>query len=297
MKRSVLWTVVAVVVIVVGVALFFMFGYGSAGNPNGSAASSSTIVTYLCDNQRIIAAQFGSSSVTMALSDGRSFQMPQTMSGSGIRYEQGSGTAQDVTFVNEGDNAYLMENGSTTYDNCVVNATPTGTNGSSSSFTDQGKTFSFGYPTQFSVSGGGVGYTQNWMQNSTSSGLLLAQLSIPGTFQPNSNFGDAKLTVGTSPDPAAVANCLAQTNGNRATSSIVTINGAQFTKIVYGDAAAGNRYDITSYRTVRNDQCYAVEYTIHYGNIQNYTPGAVTEFNESAVQSVLEGVVQSFKFL
>jgi membrane-bound inhibitor of C-type lysozyme len=291
-----------VVVIVIALGVFMVLMQRSADNTNNSNASS-TIVSYLCDNKKIIAAQFSSNNVIMALSDGRSFVLPQTLSGSGIRYEEGSGTSQDVVFVSEGDNAFLTENGSTTYNNCVVNSTPTsttaqaGANGSSSIFTDQGKTFSFNYPSQFTVSGGGVGYTQSWMQNSTSSGLVLAQLSIPGSFESNTNFGDAKLTVGTSPDPASVLNCLTQTNGNKATTSTVAINGTQFTKITYGDAAAGNRYDVTSYRTVRNSQCYAVEYTIHYGNIENYPTGTVSAFNESTVQNVLEGIVQSFKFL
>ncbi len=263
--------------------------------PN-TAAPSANIVSYACDGGKTIAATYASSSVAIALSDGRSLTLPQTVSGSGIRYEQGAGTNQDVVFWSKGDNAFLTENNVTTYDNCVAGTTTT--QGGTATFTDQGKTFSFAYPTIFTVSGGGVGYTQSWMQNATTSGLILAQLHIPRSFEPKTNFAEALFTVGTSADPDAVKTCLTAPGGSMVTSSQITINGITYTKITYGDAGAGNFYDTTSYRVVRNNQCYAIEYTIHSTNIGNYSPDqGILPFDKQKVQTILENMVHSFTFL
>jgi hypothetical protein len=146
MNKSALWTVAIVIIIVLAMGAFVMVAYRSTGSSqNAIAAPSSAIVSYICDGQKIIAAEFSTSSVTMALSDGRSFVLPEiastptvtssaTSTSSSTHYEEGSGTNQDVAFVNEDTGAYFMENGSTTYQNCVVNATPakassTSTNG------------------------------------------------------------------------------------------------------------------------------------------------------------------------
>ena len=142
------------------------------------------------------------------LSDGRNLNLPQTESGSGIRYETtatstNSASSTDIVFWSEGDNAFVTENASSTYQNCLagtVNASGADTN----TFTDVSKTFSFSYPSDLSVSGAGGGYTQSWMVNATTSGMILAQVKIPKSYLPGRNFGDATFSVGTSADPSAV---------------------------------------------------------------------------------------------
>jgi membrane-bound inhibitor of C-type lysozyme len=133
MKKTALWTVLIVVVIVLAMGIFVVVAYHSDGNTKNSATASSTIISYLCDNRKIIAAEFGTSSVTMALSDGRSFVLSEVASAatstaapsSSTRYEETSGANQGVIFINSNGAASLMENGSTTYGNCIVNTTPT----------------------------------------------------------------------------------------------------------------------------------------------------------------------------
>jgi hypothetical protein len=218
------------------------------------------------------------------------------MSGSGIRYEAGASTSDDIVFQSEGSNAFLMENGTTTYADCV-GGTTIPANGSTTSFTDQNNTFSFNYPSQFTVTGGGGGYTTNWMYNTATSGMILAQLSIPSSFEPGTNFAGATFTIGTSADPGAVADCLTEDSPSNASTTQAVINGTVFAKITYGDAGAGNFYTITSYRTLRNSQCYAVEYIIHSTDIDNYPPNTVSLFDETTVQNELESIVQSFRFL
>ena len=86
--------------------------------------------------------------------------------------------------------------------------------------------------------------------------------------------------------------------GGPAKGTLVTINGVQYTKLVSSDPGAGNIYDTTSYRTVRNGQCYAIEYTIHSSQIGNYDPSmGIKAFDSTAVTAMMESMVQSFKFL
>jgi hypothetical protein len=104
---------------------------------------------------------FTDSQATLVLSDGRMLVLPQVVSGSGTRYEKGA-----IAFVGKGSNAFLTENGATTYENCIAGATSGGMTGDTGAgtktFTDSSKTFSFAYPSMFSVTGGGVGYSTDW---------------------------------------------------------------------------------------------------------------------------------------
>ena len=274
----------------------------ATSTPSSAASSATPNVTFSCDTGSMVAT-FASSTLMLSLSDGRTFTLPQVESGSGIRYETGAGTSNDVAFESEGSNASLMENGKTTYANCVAGTTTTtGTTGSESSgmktFTDQSNTFTFSYPSTVTISGGGVGYTQDWMVNATTSGLILAKATLPASVEPKTNFQGATLTVGTSADPNALAQCTTYSeSGGELQKSQVTINGVTYEKFVTSDAGAGNFYNTTSYRTLRNNQCYAIEYTVHTTNIDNYSPDqGITAYDPSKVDTVLDAIVESFKF-
>ena len=89
-------------------------------------------VRYQCEENKTIVADFydGKSSagpdgrpipggrVVVQLSDGRKFSLPQTLSGSGIRYADSSGT---VVFWSKGDTAFVEEGATqaVTYRDCV----------------------------------------------------------------------------------------------------------------------------------------------------------------------------------
>lgn len=89
-------------------------------------------VRYQCQQNRTIVADFydGKSTagpdgrpipggrVVVQLSDGRKFSLPQTLSGSGIRYADSSGT---FIFWSKGDTAFVEEGSSqtVTYRDCV----------------------------------------------------------------------------------------------------------------------------------------------------------------------------------
>lgn len=274
---------ISIIIIIIGAYLLL----NKAKNTPSTVLNS---VHYSC-SENSIDALYSDSTVELHLSDGRKIYLPQTISGSGIRYEK-----DGIVFVSKGDNAFLEEDGKKTFDNCIAGTLLGDENSTLKTFSDQGKTFSFSYPKEFSVSGGGVGYTESWRVNTQKMGLLLAKVTIPRSSQPNTNFSEAIFTVGTSSDPEAIKDCLIPTNGERAKGT-KNINGISFNKITLTEAGAGNYYDTTSYRVIRNDQCYALEYTIHSTNINNYPQElGIKEFDTQKVVNALESMVESFSF-
>lgn len=293
-KKLVFYIVIVVLLVIVGYSVIHKTPVATA--PVVPVTVPAPVVTaainYSCDNGSTIAASFSTSSAALTLSDGRQLTLPQIVSADGAQYQQGT-----ILFVTKGDQGFLQENGNTTYSNCIANSDTTAVNGIKT-FIDQGKTFSFNYPDAFTLAGGGIGYTESWKTNSDSTlGLILATVNVPQSYQPKTNFGDAKFTVGTSSDPAAVSSCLTDTSGAGVTKSTATINGTTYTKFVSTDAGAGNRYETTSYRIVKNSQCYAIEYTIHYAVLDNFPPSSgIKAFDSVKVHAALDSIVQSFKF-
>jgi membrane-bound inhibitor of C-type lysozyme len=291
-RKIVSYIVIIVFLVIIGYSVFHKTPAAVAPTPPVATKPIST-ANYSCDAGSTIAASFSTNSASLKLSDGRSLVLPQIISADGAQYQQGS-----ILFVTKGDQAFLQENGNTTYSNCIAGAATTSTNGLKT-FTDSGNTFTFNYPQDFVLAGGGIGYSENWKTNTDGTlGLVLATIDTPTNYLPKTNFGDAKFTVGTSSDPKAVASCLTNNSGLGGTTTTTTINGVKYTVIFTQDAGAGNRYDTTSYRTVQNGQCYAIEYTIHYAVLANYDPNSgVTDFGEAKVKATFDAIVQSLKFL
>jgi len=162
--------------------------------------------------------------------------------------------------------------------------------------------FSIAYPIDFDTTDNYVAApTENWREGiSGGSGIQFFTLVIPRAFEPQTNFADAKLTVGMSSDAAAVAQCLVpEPSGppNQLPTSTAIINGTAFTIFHTNDAGAGNFYETTSYRTRHAGQCWAVEYTIHSSQIGNYpVEYQLKPFDEAALHDVLDRIVGTFKF-
>jgi membrane-bound inhibitor of C-type lysozyme len=255
------------------------------------APQGGNVVHYFCAEGDLTAV-FLDGKVNITWPDERTVDLLQVRSGSGIRYESGT-----LMFSGKGSDAFMEDNGKRIFDNCLAGTKEL--NNSVSIFTDQAKTFSIAFPSNLTVHGGEIGYTQEWSQGATSSGMILAVIDLPKTFQPQTNFAEAKLTVGASSDPAAVASCnLPESWYLTKGAQTVSINGTSFTKFKFGGAAAGNFYETTSFRSLRDSMCYAVEYTIHSTNIGNYPPElGIKKFDEQAVESLLNNIVQSYKFL
>lgn len=92
-------------------------------------------------------------------------------------------------------------------------------------------------------------------------------------------------------NPAIVASCYDEYYEPETAVGPVTINGISFEESTALGVAAGNIYDQTIYRTVQNNVCMEVVFFMHSGNIGNYTPGLVTEFDREALIQMFEDVL------
>ena len=174
-----------------------------------------------------------------------------------------------------------------------------GASAGTKAFTDAGNTISFTYTAHRSLSmTDGTGVSPNdWSRGANVAGKVLAEATLFHAFEPATNFSSAIFSVGMSADPVAVATCLGMPSGNRAVRSAANIHGVAFTKFVYDDADAGHSNEIHSYRTVRSNRCYAIEYTIRSTNIGNYGPGsAIVSFNKAKVEDVFNIMIRSLTF-
>jgi hypothetical protein len=162
--------------------------------------------------------------------------------------------------------------------------------------------FSIAYPIDFDYSDNyPATLSTDWRVNANNvSGIKYFTLTVPRAFEPQTNFGDATLTVGASGATAAITACMTpdQGGGPAIATSSATINGTTFTIFKSSDAGAGNYYETTSYRTLHANKCYAVEYTVHSAQIANYPSSyGLQPLNEQKINSLMQNIIGTFKFL
>jgi len=187
-----------------------------------------------------------------------------------------------------------------------VPSTPTGSDYYSNTAewqTDANNTkggFAIAYPIDFDAQDNYMATPgMNWRVGATSAGTIFFTLTVPKAFEPQTNFADASLTVGNSKNTSDVAQCLSvdPNSGETMSTSTVTINGAVFTVFQSNDAGAGNLYQTTSYRTVHAGQCYAIDYTIHSGQIANYPASYnLQPFDQAKIDNLMQTIISTFKF-
>ena len=74
---------------------------------------------------------------------------------------------------------------------------------------------------------------------------------------------------------------------------IIPENGVQYSVATNSGVGAGNLYEETVYAIVDSVPCTAVRYYIHSSNIDNYPPGAVREFDRTALLATFDKIRQS----
>ncbi len=93
-------------------------------SPNGGNSAERQVrdpdYTFVCADGKSITAVFhlpDDEGVDIALSDGRTMNLPHAMSASGARY---ANKDESFVFWNKGMSAFIQEGGVTTYDNCTA---------------------------------------------------------------------------------------------------------------------------------------------------------------------------------
>lgn len=161
--------------------------------------------------------------------------------------------------------------------------------------------FSIAYPLDFEANDNHTAPpSYDWRLGANGApGNLFFTLMIPRAFEPQTNFADAKLTIASSHNGQAVSDCMkADASGGPTATSSAMIGGVQFTAFPSNGAGAGNYYETTSYRTLRDGACWSLEYTIHSTQIANYPPEyGLKPFDKAKLVDVLDRIVRTFKFL
>ena len=114
------------------------------------------------------------------------------------------------------------------------------------------------------------------------------KFTIPDSMATGTNLGaDSYISVEQMPN---VSNCDASLflDPQNLATSTVTDNDVTYSVASSTGAGAGNRYEETVYALPGTNPCTAVRYFIHYGVIDNYPAGMVTEFDQQALTATFD---------
>ena len=167
------------------------------------------------------------------------------------------------------------------------------------SYTNQKYGVSLKYPAPFQLVPGRSGPLAEWQLYGLTNGIEIVSIQIPRSTQILTNFLGASLRIGLSTDVIAVKECLnpPASFGYSDTYTQRLIGGVVFRKFTRSDTGAGNFYEYTSYRAVRNGGCEVFEYSLHKTNIQNYPVEAGRkEFDKTAIINSLESMLDTVQF-
>lgn len=297
-KKNII-AIIVVILIIVGLGFYFVDTNKTKnitpGNiiPENTNSTLIAQVTFLCkDNKTIDAAFYEGKEVTVKegempvptgsvkifLSDGRSFNLPQTISASGARY---ANSDESFIFWNKGNGALVFENNEEKdYTGCVALAKDLGD--LPNTYLDSVAGFTVRYPADYSINtayqyqGLGPGKEINGVK-----------FTIPESLAEGTNLSsyDTGVSIEVIPlvEPTQECSVSLFLNGTTEVQTI-TGNGREYSFASTTEGAAGNFYEekVWAFPTTI-DSCFAVRYLIHSTNIANYPEGAVSEFNHDAL--------------
>ncbi|MDD4531179.1 MAG: MliC family protein [Candidatus Pacebacteria bacterium] len=111
-----------IIAIVLYVSVFFLGFFLGMRYENAAATArqyenGAIKAVFACPDAKAVYAEFTKEKVSLVLSDGRKIDLNQTISGSGARY---ANSDESFVFWNKGNGAFIEENGTTTYEDCVT---------------------------------------------------------------------------------------------------------------------------------------------------------------------------------
>ena len=123
---------------------------------------------------------------------------------------------------------------------------------------------------------------------------LVLEFIRPDFYSPATNLVEAYFLFSEIRDREMVDTCTQPLPHLETVSGQKTVNGINFTQSRAVGVAAGNIYDQEIYRTVYDSICYEAVFYMHSGNIGNYTPGTVEEFDRAALLQKFEQILSTF---
>ena len=256
-------------------------------------------VSYLCKGQKTIEAAYytgppaptpkpgepprPTGSVALKLSDGRSLELPQTISASGIRYANQN---ESIIFWSKGNGAFVLENNRQTFTGCVALSPDPGN--LPQAYADGTEGFSVRYPAGYKINtdyryqelgpGEEIGGVKFTIPQSTATGTNLSGYDTGVSVEEIPNTKDCQATLFVYPG---------------AKTETVTDGGTQYSVATSTGAGAGNFYEEKIWAIPGTNPCVAVRYLIHSTNIYNYPPGAVKEFDRTSLLNQFDEIRRS----
>jgi len=297
--------IIAILVIVIGG--FFWWQYAEIRKEENESFSISPSpspspiaqVTYICNDDKTINAAFykgepipvepgempiPSGSVKIVLSDGRNFNLPQTISASGVRY---ANSDESFIFWSKGNGALVLENNvEKSYIGCIVFAKDPG--GLPKIYSDGAVGFSVRYPADYSIN-----TSYRYQALGPGKDISGVKFTIPSSIAMGINLSSFDTGVSIEIIPA-IQDCNASLFlGDNASVQVITDNDREYSFASTVGAAAGNIYEEDVWATPGTNPCFAVRYFIHSGNIGNYPEGAVSEFDRPTLIKQFDKIRQS----
>jgi membrane-bound inhibitor of C-type lysozyme len=223
------------------------------------------------------------------LSDGRELSLNQTISASGVRYAN-----EDESFVfwNKGNGALILENNvEKSYIGCIqASAAEEGSN-LLYVYSNGSLGFSIRLPGSASKSDYKIdeSYAYDLRPGSKISGV---KFTIPQSLSNGTNLSsDTYISVEELPDSTTCEASLFLDGTHE--SKDLTSGGTEYSIASSTGAGAGNRYEETVYAIKGTNPCIALRYFVHYGVIENYPEGAVSEFDKDALIGEFDKIRES----
>lgn len=283
---------IILIVIIAALAGGYAYWHQNAAPQQPGAQSLVAQVTYQCDQGKTIdaaiyqgaapAVQPGQPPVPngraeVKLSDGRSFTLPQTLSADGIRFSDGDPMVQGsekFVFWSKGNGALVLENNQEkSYIGCIK----VSDDASLPQVYESGSQgFSVRYPAGYTLAPG-----YQYEELGPGKEIQGVKFTIPASMAAGTNLGtDSYVSVEEIPD---TADCSASLFLDHASATPETVGSTQYSVASSTGAGAGNRYEETVYAVSGSNPCIAVRSFVHYGVLENYTPGSVKAFDRDAL--------------
>jgi len=302
MKRNLIF-IFLIVIILVGVGIWYVNNKRNQSPSPSPSSSPIAQVTYICNSDKTIDAAFykgepkpvepgeppiPSGSVKIVLSDGRDFNLPQTISADGARYANSN---ESFVFWSKGNGALVLENNiEKNYIGCIVFAKDPG--GLPRVYLDNTVGFSIRSPADYSIN-----TSYKYQALGPDKDISGVKFTIPSSLATGTNLSSFDTGVSIE-NILGVQDCNAGLflDGNTNVQT-VTDNGSDYSFASTTQGAAGNRYEEEVWAISGTNPCITIRYFIHSTNIENYSVGTVLEFDWAALINRFEKIRHSLTTL
>jgi hypothetical protein len=120
-------------------------------------------------------------------------------------------------------------------------------------------------------------------------------IELPQSMFAGTNLSEAGVYIGATTTPSVMTACTeASQQAEETATTSLTIGGQTFFAFTSTGVGAGNIYQEKTFRTFQNGSCFEIVELLHSGNIGNYTPGTVQQFDEAEFSGILDSIVQTY---